>query len=160
MLEKVLLYCNALVVCAFLPLATIQAEILPSHNAPVIGIGWLWDDDPQDCYKSKSTKCNNRTCLRAVLIACENKFSSNRLKKHLSQCIFGHLKYIDNVWGYKAVMRGCNVNLTAENQFEREFGICLARNAGRIYSGYIYRLEERFCRESTSYYLRLFPGVE
>ena len=146
-----------LVVCTLWPIASIHAETMPSNNAPVIGIGWLWDDDPRDCYKSKSTKCNNRACLKAVQVACEYKFSSEKIKKYMSQCIFGHLKLIRNKWSFRAIVDGCTINLTAKNTFDNQFGSCLADHAAQIYDADTYRRGRGFCRELVEYIMRLYP---
>lgn len=146
-----------LVVFTLWPIASIHAETLPGHEAPVIGIGWLWDDDPQDCYKSKSTKCNNRFCLRALLVSCTYKFSSDRFKKNLGQCIFGHLKFIRNKWSAKAVMDGCTTNLKAKNSFYMSFGACVADQAGQIYDADTYRRARGICKGTVKDTMRLFP---
>ena len=146
-----------LVVCTLWPIASIHAETLPGHEAPVIGIGWFWDDDPQDCFKSKATNCNNRSCLDALFKACKYKFSFERYKKSLGKCIFGHLYLIRNKWSVRAILKGCTINLTAKNSFDRSFGGCIAGQAGQTYDIDTYRVTIRVCREAVKNNMRLYP---
>ena len=123
-------------------------------------VGWLWDDDPQDCYKSKSTRCKNQACLGALLVSCKYKFSSDKFTKWTGQCIFGHLKLIRNKWSVKAVMDGCTITSKAKNSFYMDFGACVAGRADQIYDADTYRIERRFCWEVIKYMMKLFPETE
>lgn len=107
--------------------------------------GWFSDENPEDCYNSKISKCDSLPCRHAVRIGCDRKFSKDKLEEDIGRCIIRESNNIVGNYGVRATVQGCIWNERCGSAGQGGVGICLLESLDEIYNARDYKFNLRKC---------------